>query len=256
MPKGYFIGLEAILRGKTREKHIKNLKMRKSHIPSKPLIIVRATFTILLMLAAIFIPAGTFRWPEAWLFLFFYFSTAAWSMIWMKRHSPGLLRERMSRKKDVKSWDKKIMWTYLAMLFPLAILPGLDAVRFQWSSVPLIVKILAFIGFFPAMGIIFWTMRENAYLSDVVRIQEDRGHKVCTTGPYRYVRHPMYASVILIMICFPLFMGSYFSLIPAFIIIILFFFRTSFEDKTLQEELPGYKEYAQKVRYRLVPGIW
>ncbi len=230
--------------------------MEKRKIPSRPLIIVRATFTILFMLAAIFIPAGTFRWPEAWLFLLFYFSTAAWFMIWMKRHSPGLLRERMSRKKDVKSWDKKIMWVYIATLLPLSILPGLDAVRFGWSSVPSIVKVTAFIGFFPAMGIIFWTMRENAFLSDVVRIQEDRGHKVCTTGPYQYVRHPMYAGVILIMICFPLFMGSFFSLIPAFIIIILFFLRTALEDKTLHEELPGYKEYAKKVRYRLLPGLW
>jgi protein-S-isoprenylcysteine O-methyltransferase Ste14 len=230
--------------------------MEKHKIPSKPLIIVRAMFTILFMLAAIFVPAGTLKWPEAWLFLIFYFSTVTWFMIWMKRHSPGLLRERMSRKKDVKSWDKKFMWAYLTTLIPLAILPGLDAVRLQWSSIPLTVKTGAFLGFFPAMGIIFWAMRENAYLSDVVRIQEDRGHKVCTTGPYRYVRHPMYAGVILIMLCFPLFMGSLFSLIPAVIIAILFVFRTALEDKTLQEELPGYKEYAQKVHYRLVPRVW
>jgi protein-S-isoprenylcysteine O-methyltransferase Ste14 len=230
--------------------------MEKRKIPSKPLIIIRVVFTILFMLALIFVPAGTLKWTEAWLFIFLYFSATTWSIILMKRHSPGLLRERMSRKKDVKSWDKKFMWAYLITLIPLAVLPGLDAVRFQWSKVPLIVQVGAFIGFFPAMGIIFWAMKENAYLSDAVRIQKDRGHKVCTTGPYRYVRHPMYAGVILIMVCFPLFMGSLFSLIPAVIIAILFLFRTALEDKTLQEELPGYKEYAQKVRYHLVPGVW
>jgi protein-S-isoprenylcysteine O-methyltransferase Ste14 len=230
--------------------------MEERKIPSKFSIIIRAIFTVFFMLALIFVPAGTLKWSEAWIFLIFYFITASWSLIWMKRHSPGLLKERMTRKKDVKRWDKKIMWAYLIVLIPLAILPGLDAVRFQWSSVPLIIKVAAFIGFLPASGIIFWTMRENAYLSDVVRIQEDRGHQVCTTGPYRFVRHPMYAGVILIMIFFPLFMGSLFSLIPAFIIVVLFLFRTSLEDRTLQEELPGYKEYAQTVRYRLIPGIW
>ncbi len=230
--------------------------MEKHGIPSKPLIAIRASFTILFMLAVIFVPAGTLEWTEAWIFLVFYLISVIVLLFWMKRHSPGLLRERMSRKKDAKSWDKKFMWAYLTALIPLAALPGLDAVRFQWSSVPLIVKIGAFIGFFPAMGVIFWAAKENAYLSDVVRIQEDRGHKVCTTGPYRYIRHPMYAGVILIMVCFPLFMGSLFSLIPAFIIAILFFLRTALEDKTLQEELPGYKEYTQKVSYRLIPGIW
>jgi protein-S-isoprenylcysteine O-methyltransferase Ste14 len=230
--------------------------MEKHRIPSKPLIVIRASFTLFLLLAVIFVPAGTLEWTEAWLFLSFYIISVTVLMVWMKRHSPGLLKERMSRKKDSKGWDKKFMWAYLTALFPLGVLQGLDAVRFQWSSVPSIVKVGAFIGFLPAMGIVFWAAKENAYLSDVVRIQEDRGHKVCTTGPYRYVRHPMYAGVILIMVCFPLFMGSLFSLIPAFIIVILFFFRTALEDKTLQEELPGYREYTQRVRCRLVPGVW
>ena len=99
-------------------------------------------------------------------------------------------------------------------------------------------------------------MKENAFLSDVVRIQEDRGHTVCTTGPYRYVRHPMYVGVILIMICYPLSLGSLYTLIPAVIIVILFFIRTALEDKSLHEELTGYKDYAQNVRYRLIPGVW
>jgi protein-S-isoprenylcysteine O-methyltransferase Ste14 len=230
--------------------------MEEHKIPSKPVIIIKVTFTILFMLAAIFVPAGTLKWTEAWLFLILYFSSVTGLMIWMKRHSPGLLRERMSRKKDSKNWDRKILLAYSIMLLPLIILPGLDAVRFRWSSVPAAVKIVAFIGFFPALGAAFWAMKENAYLSDVVRIQEDRGHKVCTTGPYRYVRHPLYSGVILIMACFPLFLGSLFSLIPAFVIIVLFIIRTALEDKTLREELPGYDEYARKVSYRLVPGIW
>jgi protein-S-isoprenylcysteine O-methyltransferase Ste14 len=162
----------------------------------------------------------------------------------------------MKRKKDAKRWDRVIMLFYSIFLLVILILPGLDAVRFHWSNVSLIVKILAFIGYIPGSAVAFWAMRENAFLSDIVRIQEDRGHTVCTTGPYKYVRHPMYVGVILIMLCFPFSLGSLYTLIPALIIVILFIIRTALEDKTLQEELSGYKEYAQKVRYRLIPGIW
>ena len=184
------------------------------------------------------------------------FATVTGVMIWMKINAPGLLKERMSRNKEIKSWDKIIMIAYSFLLIILLAVPGLDAVRFGWSEVSLIVKALGFIGYIPATSFAFWAMRENAYASDVVRIQEDRGHTVCTTGPYRYVRHPMYTGVILFVLCFPLSLGSLYSFIPASLIIVLFIIRTSLEDKTLLEELPGYKEYAQKVRYRLLPGVW
>ena len=230
--------------------------MEKTKTPSKPIIIIRTVFTALFGIAAIFIPAGTLAWTEAWLFIILYAAAVTGVMFWMKKKAPGLLKERMKRKKDVKSWDKIIMAIYSIFLLFILILPGLDAVRFQWSNVPLYAKILAFAGYIPGSALAFWAMRENAFLSDVVRIQEDRGHTVCTTGPYKYVRHPMYVGVILIMICFPFSLGSLYTLIPAVIIVILFFFRTALEDKTLREELPGYKEYAQNVRYRLIPGIW
>lgn len=230
--------------------------MEKAKTPSKPKTILRTIITTLFGIAAIFVPAGTFQWIEAWLFIILYAAAVTAAIFWMKKKAPDLLKERMKRKKDVKSWDKIFMGLYSTFLLVILILPGLDAVRFQWSNVPLITKILAFIGYIPGFGIAFWAMKENAFASDVVRIQEDRGHTVCTTGPYKYVRHPMYVGVILIMICFPFSLGSLYTLIPAVIIVILFFIRTALEDKTLQEELPGYKEYAQKVRHRLIPGIW
>jgi protein-S-isoprenylcysteine O-methyltransferase Ste14 len=234
----------------------KDRKMEKTKTPSKPTTIIRTIFTTLFAIAAIFIPAGTLKWTEAWFFLILYAFAVTAAIFWMKKKAPDLLKERMSRKKDVKKWDKIFMILYSIFLLVILILPGLDAVRFRWSSVSLIVKIAAFIGYLPGFALAFWAMRENAYLSDVVRIQEDRGHTVCTTGPYKYVRHPMYVGVLLIMLCFPFSLGSLYTLIPAGIIIILFFFRTVFEDKTLLEELPGYKEYAQRVRYRLIPGVW
>jgi len=230
--------------------------MEKAKTPSKLSTIIRVVFTTLFCIAAFFVPAGTLKWIEAWLFIIFYAVAMTVAITWMKKKAPALLKERMKRKKDAKKWDKIFMSFYSIFLIAMLILPGLDAVRFRWSYVPLIVKILAFIGYFPGFWLIFWAMRENAFLSDVVRIQEERGHTVCTTGPYKYVRHPMYVGVLLTMMCFPFSLGSLYTLIPAVIIMVLFFIRTALEDKTLLTELPGYREYAQKVRYRLIPGIW
>jgi protein-S-isoprenylcysteine O-methyltransferase Ste14 len=225
-------------------------------MPSKTSVVIRSVITILFMLALLFIPAGTLDWPEAWFFLLLYFSMVAVALIWIKKKAPGLLKERMSRKKNVKSWDRKFMIAYSLCLIFLSAVPGLDAVRFHWSNVPMIGKILGFIGFLPGMTLAFWAVKENAYASDVVRIQEDRGHTVCTSGPYRYVRHPMYSGIVLIILCYPLALGSLFTFIPASIIIALFVLRTALEDRTLLSELPGYTDYTRKVRYRLLPGIW
>jgi protein-S-isoprenylcysteine O-methyltransferase Ste14 len=230
--------------------------MKEVKTPSKLSTIIRTIITTIFILAAIFIPAGTLNWPEAWLFIFLYATAVTAAIFWMKKKAPGLLKERMRRKKDTKSWDNVFRTFYSIFLIVILILPGLDAVRLRWSNIPLVVKIIAFTGYIPGFLIAFWAMRENAFLSDVVRIQEDRGHTVCTTGPYRYIRHPMYVGVILIMICFPFSLGSLYTLIPALIIVVLFFIRTALEDKTLLKELPGYTEYAQRVRHRLIPGIW
>jgi protein-S-isoprenylcysteine O-methyltransferase Ste14 len=225
---------------------------------SKLKIAVKTVLMIIFFLALIFVPAGTFKWPEAWIFLLFYFSWLTAVIIWMKKNDPELLKERMTarKKKDVKGWDKVFVFSYSLVVLVLSVLTGLDAVRFRWSHVPLAIKVIGFLGFILASSIVTWTMKENTYLSEMVRIQEDRGHQVCTTGPYQYVRHPMYVGVIIFIFCFPLALGSLYSLIPAFVIVILFFFRTALEDKILQNELPGYKEYAEKVRYRLIPGVW
>jgi protein-S-isoprenylcysteine O-methyltransferase Ste14 len=230
--------------------------LEKAKTPSKPAIIIQTIFTSLFCLAAIFIPAGTLKWNEAWIFIILYAAAVTAAVIWLKKKSPDLLKERIKKKKDFKSWDKIFRAFYLIFLLVILILPGLDAVRFRWSSVPLFVKMIAFLCYIPGFWVAFWAMRENAFSSDVVRIQEDRGHTVCTTGPYKYARHPMYVGVILIMLCYPFSLGSLYTLIPAAIIVVLFVIRTALEDKTLRKELPGYEEYAQKVRYRLIPGIW
>lgn len=218
--------------------------------------IIRGIVLLGTLMALFFGSAGTFNWIEAWLFLFLYVVAVTAMVAWLKKNAPELLKERMSRKKDARTWDKIILVTYSFLVMIMLAVAGLDAVRYQWTHVPVGVRILGFLGFIPAYVVIFWTMRENRYLSEVVRIQEERGHEVCTTGPYRYVRHPMYVGVIIFVICLPLALGSFMALFLSALIILVFLIRTSLEDKTLQNELSGYKEYAEQVRYRLIPGIW
>jgi protein-S-isoprenylcysteine O-methyltransferase Ste14 len=118
------------------------------------------------------------------------------------------------------------------------------------------VQLVALVGMVLAGGLIFWTILSNAYLGRMVRIQEDRGHQVVTGGPYHYVRHPMYAGIILLVPCMALFLGSWWALVPAVLIAVLMVIRTGLEDRTLQAELAGYAEYALRVRFRLLPGVW
>ena len=173
----------------------------------------------------------------------------------MKKKDPELLKAR-AKTKTTESWDKKI--GIMAGIFILAmyILPGFDAVRFHWSSIPLLINIIGFVGMILAAILFFLVSRENTYLSRVIEIQEERGHKVITTGPYKIVRHPMYLAVIILYICHCLALGSLYSLIPCAGVIITIIFRIYYEDKKLHEQLEGYKEYAKKTRYKLIPGIW
>lgn len=218
--------------------------------------IIRGIMLLGTLIILLFGPAGTFHWPEAWIFLFFYGVAVTGIAVWLKKNSPELLKERMTRKKDSKAWDRIILVIYTILAMIMFVIAGFDAVRFRWSHVPSLVKSLGFLGFVPAYLLIFWTMTQNPYLSNVVRIQEERGHKVCTTGPYKYIRHPMYLGIIIFIFCLPLALGSFFSLLISVSIAIVFLVRTSLEDKTLQSELPGYKEYARQVRYRVIPGVW
>jgi protein-S-isoprenylcysteine O-methyltransferase Ste14 len=210
----------------------------------------------IVFMAMIFAAAGTLDWPELWFFLGFYVTTVTTLIIWLKKHDPGLLKERMSVGKNVKSWDKKIIRVYIVLLLIMFLIAPLDAVRFHWSHVPFVLKGIAYLIILVSWAIGLWAFRENSYLSQFVRIQADRGHQVCTTGPYKFIRHPMYLAVILTVLCLPLVLGSFWAFAPAALIAALFVLRTSLEDKTLRDELPGYAEYAEKVTWKLVPKVW
>lgn len=217
---------------------------------------LKTTLMLAVLAALLFVPAGTLDWPEAWIFISLYLVFVFGVALWWRIKNPGLLKERAAPPKDARKWDRKLMSVYSALLIVYLILPGLDVKRFGWSDLPDVVKWCAFFFMLQPLTLILWAVKENAFLSQTVRIQDDRGHTVCTTGPYAFVRHPMYAGIIQLMILIPLALGSIFTTIPAVLIDMIFVARTSLEDRTLQRELPGYAEYAERVRYRLIPGIW
>jgi protein-S-isoprenylcysteine O-methyltransferase Ste14 len=180
--------------------------------------------------------------------------------MWAEKRHPGLLAERVKlfgKAQDVKLWDKVLSpLMVVSISFPLYIVAGLDH-RFGWSPVfPTWLNILGFILIVLGYTFVAWAMAENRFFSSVVRIQMDRGHMICDSGPYRIVRHPGYAGSIISLPGIMLALGSVWTAIPAIVALIIAVIRTALEDKTLQEELPGYRDYVCRVRYRLIPGIY
>lgn len=228
----------------------------KKSVIRRILFIIRSVVGGSMFVAALFLSAGTFSWVEAWVFMGLFFVCGISVMRWLKKNDPPLYEERQRSRRDAKTWDKWILGIYNVFFVVLLGIAGLDAVRFRWSRVPLWIEIIAFLMYLPLWWWVFRTVVHNRFLSGIVRIQEDRSQSVCSTGPYRYVRHPMYTGILLLFLFLPLSLGSLYALIPAAVIWMLFFLRTYLEDNTLKEELPGYLEYTRNVRYRLFPKIW
>jgi protein-S-isoprenylcysteine O-methyltransferase Ste14 len=206
--------------------------------------------------AVLFLSAGRLDWLDAWLFLTVYFLVAVAAQIWLMMTDPDLVEERWRWGANTKAWDKWIIFTNSALLFALLVVIGLDAGRFGWSHVPWLVRVAALLGFVPAFGLPLLASRANTYLASTVRIQEERGHTVVTAGPYAFIRHPMYAGMILYDVCVPLLLGSWVGLAISAVMITMAILRTALEDRTLQAELPGYREYASRVRFQLLPRVW
>ena len=217
---------------------------------------IQVIFQALMMGVILFISAGTLDWPMAWLMMGFYVVMLAVNAILMIRRNPEMVAERAEVKEGTKDWDR-VLTSLGALLWLLILLvTGLDK-RFSWSSdFSLYIQLLVFI--FVVLGYSFasWAMLSNPFFAGTVRIQEERGHSVATTGPYRYVRHPGYSGWSLANLATPIALGSLVGLVPAVLFLLNLIIRTAKEDQTLQDELDGYKEYTEQVRYRLLPGVW
>lgn len=203
--------------------------------------------------------AGDWGWARGWLYAFITIGMSILSRVLIFKKSPGLIKERASfaNAEGVKPWDKKLV-PLIAIYLPLVtlVVAGLNE-RFGWPPVvPLWLAWAALVVILLGYAFGIWAMLSNPFFSAVVRIQTERGHVTVEAGPYRYVRHPGYSSGIFTWLAIPLLLGSYWALIPAAVACALTILRTKLEDQTLMEELQGYKEYAQRTRYRLLPGVW
>jgi protein-S-isoprenylcysteine O-methyltransferase Ste14 len=207
--------------------------------------------------ALLFVSAGTLHWPEAWVFLGTIATLGVAGGLWLAKTDPALLAERMRpmMQSDQPAADKKFMlvFGFSALVWFLAI--GFD-VREHGVRVPTALQVLGWAMLIFSSAFIMWVMRENSFAAPVVKLQTERGHRVVSTGPYAWVRHPMYSGTVLFFVGAPLLLGSWWGVAMSPLFILLFAIRTRIEERALSAGLPGYADYAARVRYRLVPGLW
>lgn len=213
-------------------------------------------FSLLLLMALFFISAGRSDLPLAWIYFGIYFVSLIINMTIFMKYNPEVVAARSKIiGGGMKWWDRlyAIWYSLAGLAVPVAC--GLD-IRYNAPALGIEYYILGVLMFIIGWGFTSWALVVNKFFEGVVRIQKERGHKVITTGPYSIVRHPGYAGMILFYASMPLGLGSLYGFVPVLLLAAAFVFRTHFEDEMLHKELKGYKAYAKKVRYRLVPGIW
>jgi protein-S-isoprenylcysteine O-methyltransferase Ste14 len=207
--------------------------------------------------ALLFVPAGTLHWPAAWVFLATLAVSGIAGGLWLARTDPALLAERMhvTLQDGQPAADKKFMlaFGFAALIWFVAM--GLDQRR-HGPDLAAVLQPLGLAMLLLSTVFTMWVMRENSFAAPVVKVQRDRGHHVVSSGPYAWVRHPMYSGSVLFFIGLPLLLSSIWGLAFAPLLVVLFAIRAGIEERALIEELPGYGDYIARVRYRLLPGVW
>jgi protein-S-isoprenylcysteine O-methyltransferase Ste14 len=221
-------------------------------------LVIKPLIWIAVMAALLFGPAGTIWWPQAWVFLVELAVSGLLISGWLYVHDPALLAQRMASpvQREQPAWDRIFMICVLLFFYTWLAVMGLDAVRFRASHVPVWAQVVGAVLILVSQYVFWLVFRANSYAAPVVKVQKDRGHAIATTGPYAHVRHPMYAGAILLLIGIPLLLGSWYGLALAPVLVVGFAIRAVLEERTLQAQLPGYADYAARVRYRFVPLIW
>lgn len=207
--------------------------------------------------ALLFASAGTLHWPAAWVFLGTMAVLGLISGLWLARIDPALLAERMNPMMQgaQPASDKIFMVVFGFAALSWFILIGLER-RANISDMPVALQTLGLLLLVLSTGFVLWVMRANSFAAPVIKIQTERGHRVISSGPYAWVRHPMYSGTILFFAGMPLLLGSWWGLIMAPLFVVLFGFRARLEERALVAGLPGYADYLTRVPYRLIPGIW
>ncbi len=218
--------------------------------------LVQILFLVLIQAVILFASVWKWDWWNAWAYIGIYLAFLVFNIIVILPGHKELAEERSRVGEGTKSWDKVIgsIGAFGGLL--ILVLAGLDE-RFGWpGAIRIEVQIAAFVLMAATYPLFTWAMVSNKFFATTVRIQKERGHVVQTGGPYRFVRHPGYASLLCTYLTMPFALGSPWACIPAALLVVNLFVRTALEDRTLLAELDGYKEYAARVRYRLIPGVW
>jgi protein-S-isoprenylcysteine O-methyltransferase Ste14 len=217
--------------------------------------LVRGVVELAILGGVLFGIAGRVDWPAAWLVILLFTGQvlSGWLLF---RHDPELFKERLTTASNVPHWDLLIARGNRILEAIFVATAALDAGRFRWSAMPIAVQVIGTAAVVAAGGVVWWCADANHFLSTRSRIQSERGHTVVQHGPYRFIRHPMYASRTVLILGAALMFGAWIALVPAALIALLLVLRTSLEDRMLTTELPGYREYAKHVPARLVPGLW
>jgi protein-S-isoprenylcysteine O-methyltransferase Ste14 len=217
---------------------------------------IREALGLVVMGVALFWPAGRIDWWPAWAAIAVMLAWISATAVVILRVNPDLLAERLGPRRGAKPWDTAIMSILGITQLGRYILAGLDQ-RYGWTGgLPLAAQIAALIVCILGYALVVWATASNAFFSQIVRIQVERGHTVARGGPYRFVRHPAYLGAILYELAVPILLASGWALTASGLNAVLLVLRTALEDRTLQAELSGYGDYAGEVRYRLLPGIW
>jgi protein-S-isoprenylcysteine O-methyltransferase Ste14 len=218
----------------------------------KTRLILRCLFAVIFVAVFLFVPAGSFRYWQGWVFMAIVFLPMLITSGYFLKRDPQLVERRLRTQEKISEQKIIIRWAQL-VFFPSLLLPGLDY-RFGWSRVPLWLTILSQLFMFAGYLITLWVMKENSFASRTVQV--DEGQKVISTGPYRLVRHPMYFGGVLMLLFTPLALGSWWAL-PGFLLVIpLIVLRLLNEEKMLSRDLPGYSDYCLRTRSRLLPLLW
>ena len=222
------------------------------------LLLVEMAATMVVIGGLLFGAAGTFDWPSGWAYLGVFLVMGLGVSLWLADFDPGLLRERLSSpyQKGQKAFDRIFMSAVMVVYVAWTVLMGLDARRFGWSHVPSAAQIAGGVLMVVSFLGVAWVFATNSFAAPVVRIQAERGQTVVDTGPYARVRHPMYAFAALQFVGGPLMLGSWWGLAMAAVGYLGLSWRIFGEERALRDELAGYDDYARRVRWRLLPGVW
>ena len=216
---------------------------------------IRSTLGVLVLAALLFIPAGTLRFWQGWLFGFVFVATTSALSIYFLKHDPKLVQRRMRAGPlaEREPAQKIIMAITFLGFFLLMALPGFDH-RGHWSNVSVWLVIAANVGVALSFWIFFIVMRQNSFAASTIQVEP--GQPVVSTGVYAIVRHPLYSGALLLLFCTPLALGSYWTLIVAAATVFALVWRILDEERFLKQNLPGYTDYCRRVRYRLIPWVW